>query len=199
MNSWDRLPLRERKKLKTRRAIQEHALRLFEDRGYDATTVEQIAEAAEVSPSTFFRYFPTKEDVVLTDEYDPLIGALFQARPADEEILTVLEVVMGQVLGELYEQDSALLLTRIRLIQRVPALRARSWDQAQHDTHSMLVRLMGERLGRDPGDPELRMFAAAVMGVLQEVVMDWATDEGRRHLPTLIGKAFAFLRSGLRL
>src|SRR5207344_3192834 len=74
--------LRERKKARTRAAIREHAFRLFRAQGYDATTVEQIAEAAEVSPSTFFRYFPTKEDVVLQDDIDVLGMETFQSQPA---------------------------------------------------------------------------------------------------------------------
>src|SRR5256885_3996797 len=75
--------LRERKKQKTRWAIQEHAMRLFAQQGYDETTVEQIAAAAEISPSTFFRYFKTKEDVVVQDRYDDLIVEKIIAAPAD--------------------------------------------------------------------------------------------------------------------
>ena len=75
--------LRERKKARTRAAIQSHALRLFREQGYDATTVQQIIEEVEVSESTFFRYFPTKADVVLTDEFDPLIVKVFHDQPPE--------------------------------------------------------------------------------------------------------------------
>src|SRR3954451_6679588 len=73
--------LRERKKARTRAAIREHALRLFRENGYQRTTVEQIAAAAEVSPSTFFRYFPTKEDLVLQDDMDTRIVEAFERQP----------------------------------------------------------------------------------------------------------------------
>src|SRR5215203_7523738 len=82
--------LRERKKAKTRAEIQRHALKLFGERGYEATTVAQIAEAAEVSESTFFRYFPTKEDVVLWDEFDPLVFEALRAQPAELSTIRAL-------------------------------------------------------------------------------------------------------------
>src|SRR6184192_2770214 len=94
------LGLRERKKAKTRAAIQQHALRLFTEQGYDATTVEQIAAAAEVSPSTFFRYYPTKEDVVLYDEYDPIFYQKVLDRPADEPPMVALHAAMRELVPE---------------------------------------------------------------------------------------------------
>src|SRR5215472_15110349 len=93
--------LRERKKAKTRAAIQRHALRLFHEQGYEATTVEQIAEAAEVSPSTFFRYFPTKEDVVLYDDLDPVFIAAYEAQPAELSPIQALRGALRAVFARL--------------------------------------------------------------------------------------------------
>src|ERR671937_274110 len=94
--------LRARKKAHTRRAIQEAALRLFLDKGYEATTVQEIAAAAGVSHMTFFRYFPTKEDVVLADEYDSLIVELMAARPAGEPALETIRHTLKEGLARVY-------------------------------------------------------------------------------------------------
>src|SRR5271165_4994463 len=92
--------LRERKKARTRAAILQEALRLFHEQGYAATTVEQIAAAAEVSPSTFFRYFPTKEDVVLQDDYDALLLEAFEAQPADLNPIQALRGSLRAIFSE---------------------------------------------------------------------------------------------------
>src|ERR1700694_4306632 len=89
--------VRERKKLKTRESIQRTALRLFEKQGYEETTIEQIAAAAEISPSTFFNYFPTKEDVVLYDAYAPVAIRMFLERPKDEPLNVGLRKVLQRL------------------------------------------------------------------------------------------------------
>lgn len=112
---------RERKKARTRQRLQEEALRLFIERGYEATTVEQIAAAAGVSHMTFFRYFPTKEDVVLSDSYDPLLVAAIQARPRSEHPVTRIHTAVRDGLGAIYAIDRDALLVRVRLTLRTPA------------------------------------------------------------------------------
>src|SRR5215471_5723936 len=115
--------LRERKKARTRAAIREHALRLFREQGYDATTVDQIAEAADVSPSTFFRYFPTKEDVVLQDDVDVLAIGSFHEQPADLSIVAAFRAAAKEALASLSEEDLATLRETSSLIFTVPELR----------------------------------------------------------------------------
>src|ERR1700756_5536364 len=93
--------LRERKKARTRAAIRQHALRLFREHGYQATTVEQIAAAAEVSPSTFFRYFPTKEDVVLRDDLDTRMFEAFERQPPSLSQVAAWRAAIKEVLATL--------------------------------------------------------------------------------------------------
>jgi AcrR family transcriptional regulator len=189
--------LRERKKQKTRESIQRTALRLFEKQGYEQTTIEQIAAAVEISPSTFFNYFPTKEDVVIYDAYDPIAIRMFLERPKDEPLnVGVRQVLEG--LAAVFERDEHLILARGRLFMEVPELRARLWDEAER-TQVMIAQLLAERTGRRPDDFELRVTARVVTGAMLEASLEWMRTNGRHGLVELLNRALDVLESGARL
>ncbi|MCX4515417.1 TetR/AcrR family transcriptional regulator [Streptomyces sp. NBC_01619] len=183
--------LRERKKAQTRRTIQEQALRLFLSQGYDNTTVDEIARAAGVSSMTFFRHFPTKESVVESDDYDPLIVALIEQRPPEETPLAALHHALGEGLAAVYATDRDALLVRTRLILRTPALRARLWEN-QHATEQMLTKALAARSGQEPDLP-LRVIAAAALAALTATLAIWVEGDGEAHLPELVDEAFTTL------
>jgi AcrR family transcriptional regulator len=189
--------LRERKKARTKAAIQEHALRLFRDQGYQATTVEQIAEAAEVSPSTFFRYFPTKEDVVLYDVLDPPVLAAFRAQPAELSPIQALRGAMRQVFADLPAEDLEVQRQRDRLIRSVPELRAAMLDEFARSL-DLLAELVAERVGRRADEPAVRTLAGAVIGV---GIAIWytATDQTLIDYVALMDAGLAQLEAGLPL
>jgi AcrR family transcriptional regulator len=189
--------LRERKKARTRAAIQQHALRLFADQGYAATTVEQIAAAAEVSPSTFFRYFPTKEDVVLTDDYDPLIIRAFHAQPSDATPLRALRNALRTSLGELAPEELAGLRDRVLLMTSVLELRA-ALLAGMTQTTGMIAELVASRAGRTVDDPAVRIGVGALMGAWLTVILHWAAHPGR-DLAADLDEAMAHLEAGLPL
>jgi AcrR family transcriptional regulator len=194
----EKLGLRERKKLKTRRSIQEHALRLFREQGYEATTVEQIAEAAEVSPSTFFRYYPTKEDTVLTDEYDPLIVSSLHAQPPELSPAAALQNTLHELVGGMFADDRQRVLERSRLMFSVSSLRARQSDQVR-ETRDLIAAALAERLDRSPADLEIRWFATAMLGVWETTVTSWVEDDGRGDLLAMLDQAMAFVVAGCPL
>ncbi|MER6613954.1 TetR family transcriptional regulator [Streptomyces xantholiticus] len=190
--------LRERKKLKTRIAIRKATYRLIAEQGYDATTIEQIAAAAEVSPSTVFRYFPTKEDIVLADEYDPVLEAALRARPADEPPLESLRVVLTGAVASILENEPEEMRQRTRLMLEVPALRARM-TETMAETSSLLARPIADRAGREPDDLEVRVFTAAVMGALREALFHWGERGRQDDLVALVDRTLDVLKGGLRL
>src|SRR5262249_45886642 len=139
------------------------------EQGYEATTVEQIAEAAEVSPSTYFRYFPTKEDVVLWDDLDPLLIAAFEAQPSDLSPIQALRSALRLVFLELPDDVIAEQFERSRLILSVPELRMRMLDQFA-GIIQVIAELAANRLGRRADDFAVRTFAGAVTGALLSVL-----------------------------
>ena len=175
--------LRELKRRRTREAIQAEALRLFAEQGYEATTCEQIAAAAEVSPATFFRYFPTKEDVVLSDEYDDLLVELLRSRPPDEPPLVALRRALATALGTFTPDEEDRVRQRVGLAFSVPALRARLYQQQQAQ-EELLAAELAARLGADPGGLRVRVVAAALSAALVVSVGVWAAEGGSlaRHI-----------------
>jgi AcrR family transcriptional regulator len=190
--------LRERKKQKTRWAIQEHALRLFAEQGYDATTVDQIAAAAEISPSTFFRYFKTKEDVVIEDQYDPILAEAFAAAPADLSPAAALRWAVRRAFGDVGAAEFAKIFERTRLTMSVPALRARTLENFTA-TLDLIATGVAARTGREPQDLEVRVFAGAVVGALITAIQLWVESEAEKDLAGLIDQALAHLDAGLPL
>jgi AcrR family transcriptional regulator len=197
--------LRERKKARTRAAIREHAFRLFREQGYDATTVEQIADAAEVSPSTFFRYFPTKEDVVLQDDMDLLWMEAIQEQPPEVSPIAALRAGVHTAFSRMGEAEWAQLRETTELALAVPAVRGRMLEELARTTQA-LAEAVAERTGRDPGDFAVRTLAGAIVGIAMaawfEVADDLVDYMDQGRLATFADKferGLALLEAGLPL
>ena len=160
-----RAGLRERKKSRTRFAIQQQALKLFREQGYSSTTVEQIAEAAEVSPSTFFRYFPTKDTLVLTDDYDPIMMERLLAQPPELGAVAAFRAAFRETFADLPQDQIEAADERNTQILAVPELRAAFADFTITSMREMAA-LFAARAGRAPDDPEVVAVGGALMGVV---------------------------------
>ena len=189
--------LRERKKAKTRAAIQRHALHLFREQGYEATTVEQIAAAAEVSPSTFFRYFPTKEDVVLYDDLDPLLFAAFEAQPPELTPMQAMRGAMREVFSRLPVEETDQQWERARLMLAVPDLRRRMLDQFA-DLIEIGAQVIARRVGRRADEFEVRIFAGALIGAWLAAFFA-AVHEPNPDFVTLMDDSLRYLEAGMPL
>ena len=166
MQATDRpLGLRERKKIKTRQAIRREAFRLIDENGYAATTVEQIADAADVSPSTFFRYFPSKESLLLADDLDPLILAALDAQPPDLSPTQAIRRAYAAAMARLPAEQLEFENTRQRLMFSIPELKAAMYDE-YYRTINVMAEAIGRRIGRPASDFEVRVFVGALTGAM---------------------------------
>jgi len=155
--------LRELKKERTRAELQRHALRLFRDHGYAETTVDDIAAAAEVSRSTFFRYFGTKEDVVLFDDVDPVMDRVMAAIPAGTPLLAAVRSVLRDAFASLDDEARALEEVRMELARSVPQIAAILRERNAFGVEEV-AGMVGPATGREPDDPEVLLFAGVVLG-----------------------------------
>ena len=162
--------LRERKKARRRAAIREHALRLFREQGYSGTTIEQIAAAAEVSPATFFRYFPTKEDVVLQDDVDIVTLAALHEQPLDLGPIAAFRGAAAAARAQMSAEDLARFAETTRLTLSVPEIRARAVDELTRTT-DVITTAIAARIGRGADDFASRNMAGAIIGVIMAATM----------------------------
>src|SRR5215471_9541018 len=195
--------LRERKKARTRAAIREHALRLFREQGYYATTIEQIAEAAEVSPATFFRYFPTKEDVVLQDDLDVISLGALAAQPPGLGPIAAFRAAAAVTLASLSEEDLARFRETTELTMQIPEVRARAIDEFVR-TINQIAEAVALRTGRGAADFEVRTLAGAIIGVIMSVTIPETSDtftaeamSDVRDLFARIDRALEYLERGM--
>jgi AcrR family transcriptional regulator len=179
--------LRERKKQKTKASIQREALRLFKKHGYEETTIEDIAAAAEISPSTFFNYFPTKEDVVIYDEYDPQIFAALATGIHDEPLAKSMETLIG-TLGGLFEADHDAIYERAKLSLEVPELRARAWEEAEK-ARDLIGSIIAARTGHDAVELDVRVISMALVVAAFEASLEWVRSGGKGNMIDLFKKA----------
>ena len=190
--------LRERKKARTRAQLQATALRLFREQGYGETTVEQIAEAAEVSPTTVYRYFPTKPDLVIYDDLDDRLIAAFRAQPAGVSALQALRRSMVEVFESLAAGDVALQMEREALIRSEPELRAAMFPEVVR-TLDEIAAMIAERSGRPTDDEAVRALAGAVLGL---TIAIWFSPDSKGWQANYLARfnaGMALLENGFRL
>ncbi len=190
--------LRERKKVRTREAILDAALDLFERQGFDATTIEDIADAAEVSPRTFFRYFDSKVDLVMARHgaKGPGIGARLMARPEGEGILDAMREVMRTELVEVVGEPSV--LRELQVMLTTPTLRNLAREHL-YEEEAELVSAVAGRLGIDESDLTAHVTAGVIASAAWIAVNRWiAEGADPDRLQPMLDHAFALLAGGLQ-
>jgi AcrR family transcriptional regulator len=191
--------LRERKKAETRRALSAAALRLAGELGPDRVTVEAIAEAAGVSPRTFFNYFSSKDDAIVDVGTEPPSALLtdLQARPDDEAPVEALRA-MALAAADRLEATADDVLARFRLAQRYPALAARR-TTAMAAVERELAEEIAHRTGLHADRDTLPALAALVaLGAVRVGVATWYGRGRTTPLADHVAEAFDLVQAGLR-
>ena len=183
------MSLRQRQRAETKQRIQRQAIRLFAEQGYDATTVNEVAAAAGVAAMTVYRNFPTKEDLVLYDDFDQVAATTITELPATGSLADRIARTMLATFDLAIAHDRDFLLTRLRLMISTPALQARHLD-SQYRLQEAFVTAI--RAGSTDAALEFqaRAAASACLGVAHIALLRWASEDGETSLPDLFRDAF---------
>ena len=191
------LGLRERKKQRTERELRAAALQLFSERGFDHVTTDDIAAAAEVSKTTFYRYFESKEHVLLGNsaEWLETITRVLAEQPRDEPVLSALRNSITYI-STLYELDRETVLLKAKVVREAPSLVARNLEQ-QAKWEAIVADFIASRLPHRPNNEfRARVVAAQVMATMRAALQQWLDTNGRDNLADLVDEAMATLTDG---
>lgn len=187
--------LRERKKTERRRLIETTALELFSRDGFDATTVEAIAEACDIAPRTFFSYFATKDDLVLADYADRLQRILdaFAARPVDEPTWQALQAAFAAIAAD-FAAHADQLRARFAIIATAPSVRARSLDLQLGWEFALAERLRERPDVAD--DATAQLLAGTALAIMRSTLRQWLTADDGSQPPELMRRGFELAGHG---
>lgn len=195
----DQLGRRERKKRATRDALEAAALELFEERGFDATTVEDITDTVDVARRTFFRHFDSKEAVLFADHdaSKALLRQALAARPDGEPVLRGIRAALHD-LAELQSADRDRQLVRARITLHAPSVQAHA-ARARDEWDALLAAWVAERLGCTPEDLRPALIAGATISGLRAALARWVLGDGTEDPHDLVDEALDLLEDGLGL
>lgn len=194
----DDLGLRARKRLAAMRRIQETAYTLFERDGFGGVTIERIAEAAEVSPSSVYRYFGTKEQLVLWDEYDPVAFQRFADELEDHAPLPAMRAAVAAVGEAFFGSDRARIVRMVRFSYEEPSVKAAMLEQLEEAAQA-IAAIVAHAQRRDPDDLEVQVYASAVTGAIEVAFRHWYRQGFVPPLEEVMDRALALLGDGLDL
>lgn len=188
---------RHQRSRRTRAALMDAALALYEDQGFDATTVQQIAQRAGVAERTFFHHFRTKEAVLFGGYADRLTDAAHRLRDVagDTALWRALELAAGAVVDAMAAQPE-LFLRRSRLYASVPALRA-TMLLINEEWIGVLGREIAARMGCPADDLRPRLVAVLANGTMRAAIDTWVTSGGRLDPAAVFTDAFALVRPAM--
>ena len=190
--------LRERKRRAAMRHVQDVALNLFDEHGFDAVTIERVAAAAEVSPSSVYRYFGTKEGLVLFDPNEGVIGELHASSDDGLSLIEALRRTIAAFLADRGDGDDVVDRRRVRYLMEVPAVQAAVARRIFGDTPA-IAAYVAERTGRDVGDFEVQVIWSAIYGGLLGALRHWHATDYAAPLGELVDRTLTALQGGFDL
>jgi AcrR family transcriptional regulator len=190
--------LRERKRLAAMRRIQTVAVDLFDRHGFDAITIERIAADADVSPSSIYRWFGTKEMLVIWDEYDPAALAAIEHRLRTGTTLQVLGEVVNASMGAAFADDAERVKRRLRLAYANPSIEAASALQA-YEMARMIAGIIAGARGDDHDDLDIQVAAYGFVGALLGALRHWHDTDFTTPIEDIATRPTTLLAHGIDL